>query len=67
MEKFLKNHKLADDGHNANKCYLIEVFNECEKMVDMLHAYCFLDVMRVTAYYLETDERFWYAVKTTKL
>ena len=66
MEKFLQNHKLVDDGHNSDECYLIEVFNEREQMVDMLHSYCFLDLLKVQMYYLEQNERFWYTVKVTK-
>ena len=66
MEKFLQKHKLSDDGRYANECYLIEVFNECEEMVDMLHAYCFLDLLRVQDYYLRLDRILWYTVKVTK-
>lgn len=66
MEKFLQKHELSDDGHNTDECYLIEVFNECEDMVDMIHAYCFLDLIRIQNYYLGAFERFWYTVKVTK-
>lgn len=66
MEKFLQIHKLLDDGHESDECYLIEVFNEREQMVDMLHAYCVLDLVRVQKYYLKQDENFWYYVKVTK-
>lgn len=66
MKKFLEKNKLLDDGHNTDECYLIEVFHESEGMVDMLHAYCFLDLIRIQSYYLKPNGRFWYTIKVTK-
>lgn len=66
MEKFLEHHKLTAYWNDTDEAFLIKVFNECEELIDMLHAYCFLDLLRIQKWYLTVDEKFWYTIKVTK-
>lgn len=67
MEKFLKNHKLTKDAHNSFECYLIEVFDKCEDMVDVFEVYCWIDILRVQKYYLNSRSQYWWSVKVTQM
>lgn len=65
MEKFLQNHKLTKDENNSRECYLIEVFDKCDDMVEVFKVFCMFDVLRVQKYYLSSRAQFWWAVKVT--
>lgn len=65
MEKFLKNHKRTKESHESFECYLIEVFDKCDEIVDVFYVYCIIDVLRVQKYYLNSRARFWWTVKVT--
>lgn len=67
MQKFLQNHKLTKDGHNSFECYLIEVFDKCEDMVDVFEVYCWIDVLRVQKFYLNSRSQYWWTVKVTQM
>lgn len=67
MEKFLQNHKLTIEEQNTNECYLIEVYDKCEDIVEFFHAHCWIDVLRVQKYYLSDRAQFWWTVRVTRV
>lgn len=67
MEKFLKNHKLTEKYNYGGDCFLIEVSDKSNKLIDDLYCFSIYDVLRVTGYYLVPDENFRYKIKVTKI
>ena len=65
MEKFLKNHKLTKNVHNAEMVYCVEVFDQCMREVEYLQVYCMVDVLRIHKYYLSNTKNFWWTLKVT--
>ena len=65
MEKFLQRHRLTKEALDASECYVVEIADQCEKVIDVVHVYCMVDVLRIQKYYLCNPMKFWWSVKVT--
>ena len=65
MEKFLQRHRLTRGALDATECYAVEIINPRGKIIDVVHVYCMVDVLRIQKYYLCNPKKFWWSVKVT--